>query len=250
GASAHGEASSHGSDSDSESHGAGGGELEEPISTVTISTRRGSLTAKSYNHGGGAPLNITSGPFLNRTEGGGNRAQVFSGWQYGSGYPGISQPGVVGRDLPFYFWPVVWSNVTNSSSYLHNTSEYGTPNDTNRPGGPLFAATFKSNGSAGNIFRLLADNATVNALVQNIGVNCSSYNISSTSAAFDPANNPQPEEVIAYYRASSAALSLDGYNNTAVFSPVNAIAVPLLGDIDNPFTVCLNMTIQAAIPLV
>ena len=41
---------------------------------------------------------------------------------YGSGYPGIEGRGVVGRHLPFWFWPVVWSkNASIIQPYLDGT---------------------------------------------------------------------------------------------------------------------------------
>ncbi|KAJ7136823.1 hypothetical protein C8R44DRAFT_948503 [Mycena epipterygia] len=54
-----------------------------------------------------------------------------------------------------------------------------------------------------------------------------------------------------YYRASSVALSLDGYNDIAVFAPENSTAnTPLPAGIDMTLLGCLNGTIGNAVPLV
>ena len=61
---------------------------------------------------------------------------------------------------------------------------------------------------------------------------------------------PSPGEVVQYYRASSVALTLDGYNNTAALSgDANATAVPLPSNIDTTLLTCLNDTIGEAVPL-
>jgi hypothetical protein len=56
---------------------------------------------------------------------------------------------------------------------------------------------------------------------------------------------------VQYYRASSVALSLDGYNNSAVFAPENSTAdTPLPSSVDTNLLDCLNGTIGLAVPLV
>ncbi|KAJ7458356.1 hypothetical protein B0H11DRAFT_1673407, partial [Mycena galericulata] len=185
--------------------------------------------------------------------GGGTRAEVFGGQKYGNGYP----HGVAGGNLSFYYWPVVWSSGNTSDFYLYNTSEYGAPNDTTRPGGQLFSTMFKSNSSVGTVFRVLTDNTTLTALIHSINSTsgCASKNLTRTNitgVAFDPElAAPKPEQVIAYYRGSSAALSLDGYNNTSVFAVDDDTAeVALPGNIDGALMDCLNSTIRNYILLV
>lgn len=54
-----------------------------------------------------------------------------------------------------------------------------------------------------------------------------------------------------YYRASSVALTWDGYNNTAVFSSnASTPDVPLPTDLDRVLLKCLNETIGNNVPLV
>jgi len=119
----------------------------------------------------------------------------------------------------------------------------------------MVTSTFASN-TQGTTFYLLTDTETADAMAPILKKNCSSalnsgvsnkrvpYNIS------DP-NSPKPEEVVQYYRASSAALVLEGYNNTAQLSDNTSLPdTPLPTNIDTNLLMCLNETIGYAIPLV
>ena len=60
----------------------------------------------------------------------------------------------------------------------------------------------------------------------------------------------QPNQVVQYYRASSVALTLDEYNNSATFSSnQNTIDTPLPSNIDTTLLNCLNQTIALSVPL-
>jgi hypothetical protein len=62
---------------------------------------------------------------------------------------------------------------------------------------------------------------------------------------------PQPPQIVQYYRSSSIALALDGYNNTASFSDdENAENSPLPSNINTDLLDCLNATIGEEAPLV
>jgi hypothetical protein len=115
-------------------------------------------------------------------------------------------------------------------------------------------AAFQSN-STGTTFRLVADNNAVADLMTDIATNCSQFlTAASINATLPtPFSNASgaPEQVVQYYRASSVALTLDGYNNTAVFAPENSTAdTPLPTGIDTNLLGCLNATIGIAVPLV
>ena len=70
---------------------------------------------------------------------------------------------------------------------------------------------------------------------------------------------PVPEQVVQYYRASSFALSLDGYNNTAALpsnapasndsSPVQMADTPFPSGLNTTFLECVNSTTAASVPL-
>lgn len=230
--------------------GSGGKTSKVPI---TGSSASGKSTATAYGHGGGTPKTIPIGQlFAGRTAGGATRAQVYGTSTYGSGYPGYSGYDVAGRGFPFWFWPVVWGGSSNQ--YLHD-SEYGDSFNTSRLGGPMAQADFISN-STGSTFHLLSDNSTVGSLIDYINTNCSSHLSSSSSKSPSPYNSsalggPEPEQAIQYYRSSSIVLTLDGYNNSAMFnSNPNATDSPLPSGVDTTLLNCLNYTIGQAAPLI
>lgn len=199
---------------------------------------------------------------------------------YGSGYPDLpNQRGVFNLGFPFYFWPIVWGLTIveiADIAYLRDTevrspfsfqdlrtlftvrsSQYGEPNNSSRPGSSLTTASFASN-STNTTFYILSDNSTTTALVASIADNCTSYlaiNASSnfTPQPFDPSslNSPKPEQAVQYYRASSLALTLDGYNNTAALNNTPGLPdTPLPSGVDLNLLACLNQTIGAAVPLI
>ncbi|KAJ7185317.1 hypothetical protein C8R46DRAFT_881202, partial [Mycena filopes] len=212
--------------------------------------------ATSYGPGGGSSVAIPAGqPFSGRMEGGGTRTQIFGTQTYGSGYPGVSGPGVANRGFPFFFWPLSFG-VRSHRTYLNSNSEYGHADNSSRPGGVMTTASFSSNAANTTVFRILADNATTTSLVSDIFANCSTHLSSSlANTVITPYNEtatspPQPEQVIQYYRASSIALSLDGYNDTSLFEDDGTSDVPLPTSIDTALLTCLNQTIGSAAPLI
>ncbi|KAI0266216.1 hypothetical protein BC834DRAFT_875950 [Gloeopeniophorella convolvens] len=194
-------------------------------------------------------------PFAGREVGGGTRPEVFGNSVYGSGYPGVPATGSVsGRSFPFFFWPVVYGGTTGASNHNYSDAEneYGTPSNTTRPGGQLVAAVFKSK-STGSNFRLVADNSSVTALLGILSTNCSSSldAVVSSSTTVGNGSTPSPEQAVQYFRASSAVLTLDGYNNSAALSAGGAAPPsPLPNGTDTQLLGCLNSTIGGAVPLV
>ena len=114
----------------------------------------------------------------------------------------------------------------------------------------MATAAFISN-TSNTTFRILSDNQTVVDLIGTITGSCSS-NLQITNITATPYNDsnplPSPDQAIQYYRASSIALTLDGYNNTAGLS--NGTNVPLPSNIDNTLLNCMNTTIGTTAPLV
>ncbi|KAK0238994.1 hypothetical protein EDD85DRAFT_951206 [Armillaria nabsnona] len=223
----------------------------------SVSAEGTSKAASSYSKGGGSTSTIPSGQlFAGRSIGGGTRDQVFGTKSYGSGYPGISGRGVAGRGFPFYFWPVVWGGAAGAgtAAYLHS-DEYGLPDNSSRPGGPMVSVTFNSSAGDSSKFQVVSDNTTVTSLVSDITGNCSSllntpFTITTNAYNTSDPSAPRPEQIIPYYRASSVYLTLDGYNNTAVSESENATDVPLPAWVNTTVIDCLNQTIGAAVPLV
>jgi len=224
----------------------------------SVSSGGTSRSSSAYGPGGGAISTIPGGAiFAGRNQGGGTRGQIYGTSAYGSGYPNTVGRGVANRGFPFYFWPLAFGGVGGvaGGAYLHN-SEYGRPDNSSRPGGVLVTASFYST-QTNTTFRILSDNSTVTELIQDIQSNCTSSNLASNSSSSPSTYQdsfsalPQPEQTIQYYRASSIALSLDGYNNTAALSSdENAPDTPLPNNIDKTLLTCLNETIGAAAPLI
>lgn len=109
--------------------------------------------------------------------------------------------------------------------------------------------------STSTVYRIVSDNATVVDLITDAKINCSSLLGPSTSqgpASFieTASDMPNPVQVIQYYRASSIALTLDGYNNSAVMAIEGTPDSPLPSEADTTLMECLNQTIGLAAPLI
>ncbi|KAJ7038056.1 hypothetical protein C8F04DRAFT_1091208 [Mycena alexandri] len=260
GSSSEGEKSSGSSSSSSGSTSGDSGVAAARSAPVTV--LHTDKKATPYGPGGGSPSAVLSGEiFGGRMQGGGTRDQIFGTRTYGSGYPGISGRGVADRGFPFFFWPLSFEGRPGNGAYLQSNIEYGNADNSSRPGGGMTTASFSSAPTAANVsvFRILADETTTGSLLPDIFANCSRYMNSSSSNQilfFPPYNEtgtapPQPEQVIQYYRASSIALALDGYNNTSIFEADGTPDVPLPSSgIDTALLDCLNQTIGLAAPLI
>lgn len=116
-------------------------------------------------------------------------------------------------------------------------------------------------------YRLVGDNSSVVVVFDALVANCSvarTYSNSGLSpfSSFSPSSSsyPLPEQIVQYYRGSSFALSLDGYNNTAALPSnmpaSNTSSLSQILDTTLPpmlnmtFLECLNATIGSSIPLV
>lgn len=118
----------------------------------------------------------------------------------------------------------------------------------------MVTAAFTSS-TQNTTYRLVADNATVTDLIADIVSACSPSDLNNSSTIVatnfnDSLPAPKPEQAVQYYRASSVALTLDGYNNTGALGPAGTPDTPLPTNIDTTLLNCLNSTIGAAVPLV
>lgn len=113
------------------------------------------------------------------------------------------------------------------------------------------------------IFRIVGDNSSVAAVYAVLIANCTAANTSGAITAFTPSTStyPLPEQVIQWYRASTFALSLDIYNNSASLlanmpasdsSPALPLSAdtPLPSGLNTTFLECVNATVGASVPLV
>ena len=135
--------------------------------------------------------------------------------------------------------------------------QFGSPSNSARPGGPLATLDYVSAPNRTNTsIQILADTATLHSLSYDIYYSCSMYfnvNMTEGPVAYDTGSDldePGPERVIQYYRASSVALILDGYNNSAVYPNGPAEDTPLPTEIDLQMISCFNSTIGGRVPLV
>ncbi|KZT54061.1 hypothetical protein CALCODRAFT_457199 [Calocera cornea HHB12733] len=197
------------------------------------------------------------GPFAGRLYDGGLRPQVYGSRTLGSGYPyGGGGYWIMGRPFPFGFWPIYYEPL------YYGNDEYGPENNSSRPGGVESFALIQSNNTVepdGNVYHILGDADSVRAVIDALVLNCSAVNSSIGSYSAKTDGMPQPQQAVQYYRASSFALFLDQYNNTAAL-PANAptsnstagkvITDTLLPDgLDMTFLTCINTTIGNAVPM-
>ncbi|KAG9119391.1 hypothetical protein FRC07_005599 [Ceratobasidium sp. 392] len=118
-----------------------------------------------------------------------------------------------------------------------------------------------------DVYRILGDLSSVTTVLNALTSNCSVAG--GTIFNYDPTSDdlahslPRVESVIQYYRASSFALALDGYNNSAALFSVAATsnttqqlvtaltpATSLPPTTNHAFLECVNTTVASSVPLV
>jgi hypothetical protein len=133
-----------------------------------------------------------------------------------------------------------------------------------RPGGNTSIVPVKSSSASTNeTYHLVGDAASVRAVLAALISNCSAQDTTSQIAVFArDAAVPAlyPEQAVQYYRASSFALTLDGYNNSASLvgnqpadnntAPPDVADTPLPVSLNMAFLECVNVTTAFALPLV
>jgi hypothetical protein len=131
-----------------------------------------------------------------------------------------------------------------------------------RPGGALHTAIFHSLNVTSSAFSLLSDLATVKSIVPSVLDRCGSLLNNTLPATVVQRNDtdtssidsPQPEQVVQYYRASSFALAITGYNNSAVFLDTgdagDTLDTPLPETTDRDLLRCLDTTIGSRVLLI
>jgi hypothetical protein len=133
-----------------------------------------------------------------------------------------------------------------------------------RPGGNTSTVAVKSSSSSTNeTYHLVGDAASVRAVLTALISNCSAQDTTGQIAVFArDAAVPAvyPEQAVQYYRASSFALTLDGYNNSASLvgnqppdnntAPPDVADTPLPGSLNMTFLECVNVTTAFALPVV
>jgi len=199
--------------------------------------------------------------------------------RYGSGYPNATTEGVKGRDLPFFFYPISYGPYPGYGPTFNYDHEYGGPDNKHRPGGRLHFLIIQPPKSLVEgpypeippaVLYVISDEQTLKAIKSAIRWRCSRSDSSGwvladkvrvskprnfKGPAEDP-NGPFPEQAVGYYRGSSVALSLVGYNNTAQITDytlqdrTSLVDTPLPSVADTAFFRCINTTIGQSTPLV
>ncbi|KAJ3525934.1 hypothetical protein NMY22_g10373 [Coprinellus aureogranulatus] len=227
-----------------------------------IKYKSSSSSSNKWNKQVGVAAAIPAGfPFAGRIAGGGTRDNIYGTRTYGSGYPGIVGRGTSGRGFPFFFWPLAWPLAVGGGAgaalYLHSNYEYGAPTNSTRPGGQLTYTIFSSAAVAPNTpstFRFLSDNTTVALMDLEVKAACGSLLDSNATTPplvfWESDTTPAPEQAVQYFRASSAVLTLDGYNNTGTYAVEGTADTPLPDNVNQNLLSCLNSTIGSTLPLI
>lgn len=213
-------------------------------------------------------------PFAGRAAGSGIRLYIHDSPRFGSGYQPTAYYGnqtnatvtrparsdaawsggtVKGFGFPYIYWPIWWG-ASGQSQYndYYGSGEY---NVTGRPGGDMSLSVLKipaNYSQTANNFAIFGDSASVvtmrNALVDHCSV------VNETLDNF-PVN---PNQVVQYYRGSSFALLLQGYNNSQPLelpanadenTLINTPVAPLPDNVTSGYLSCLNYTIGTYLPL-
>lgn len=155
---------------------------------------------------------ITSGSFAGRQAGGGTRNNVYGSPYYGSGYTGgyasrglLAGGAVGGLGFPFIFWPVAFGGYGG----YYGSREL---NRDDRPGGNMtqYSLTPPSTvtNTTANEFALYGDANSVDQVFQTLKSTCGVQDQLASNFTINP------NQAVQYYRGSSFAILLNGYNNT------------------------------------
>ncbi|PWN44875.1 hypothetical protein IE81DRAFT_320849 [Ceraceosorus guamensis] len=250
-----------GTSGSSGSSGSSGVRSSTPGFTAGSVSSGSALRGSSSAGGVRTPYTVTSGAFTGRTAGGGTRSNVYSpaGAGYGSGYTsgarGTRAGSTAGLGFPFIYWPLGFGALGAGGYY--GASQYRMAG---RPGGdegPFYLSPPAGVDSNSNAFYLYGDNNSVIDTKNALATACGSGNDNATA----PADfRVLPTSIVQYYRGSSFALGLIGYNNgqpandsTGDNGTDDALARSLTvlpSTVNMTYFNCLNNTIGTQLPLV
>lgn len=165
---------------------------------------------------------------------------------------------IMARMWYFYLSHLHGDNLT------HLTFQY---DQHNRPGGNVSTIPILSQDDTlqKQTYHLIGDRSSVlDVYLALRDSNCSIQDTESDLAVYnvdDASHVVQPEQVVQWYRASSFALSMDSYNNSAsslALMPQNNDTAALPSSADSPYPAdtdldflgCLNITIGQSVPLI
>lgn len=111
----------------------------------------------------------------------------------------------------------------------------------------MSTALIASASAPGQSYHIIGDQTSVSQVLLALESECHVFNSSVTpyDLSVPNATLPGTAQIIQYYRASSFALALDSYSGNTD----SAAALTLPSSINQPFLLCLNSTIAAAVPI-
>lgn len=269
GGSSGGRSSSSGSSTSGSSSSSGGGSSAGRSSSSSASkgftpgSVSGGRNVYGTTGGFGIPnrYSITSGSFVGRQAGGGTRNSVYGSPYYGSGYTGgyasrglLAGGAVGGLGFPFIFWPVAFGGYGG----YYGSREL---NRDDRPGGNMtqYSLTPPSTvtNTTANQFAIYGDANSVDQVFQDLKADCGVQNQLAANFTINP------NQAVQYYRGSSFAILLNGYNNTqpnvdgdvsgnttsADYSATPP-AITTVQGVDTNYFNCINSTTGNNVPLV
>lgn len=180
--------------------------------------------------------------------------------------------------------PTIMVEMRSGSALSHSAAsteitcvQYGPERNNSRPGGNMTTVPIQStfwrnvstvvrrdNSSSSPAiypFNLVGDEDSVRAVLDVlVSSDCDVANLTIVPYSSTNTSQPRPENVVQYYRTSSFALTLNGYNNTAELPsnmpPNNSTAPPSTPDTPLPtnhtdlnFLACINSTIEESLPI-
>ena len=127
---------------------------------------------------------------------------------------------------------------------------YGLPQNTSRPGGEVVQMTIAPKANNSVRFHFISDHHSATEVQSAIRGNCTDVKVENL-ALFNSTNDLRPDTVVQFYRGDSAAILLQGYDNTREV-PGSADSVPnppFPSSVNMSTWGCLNYTIGESIPL-
>ena len=127
---------------------------------------------------------------------------------------------------------------------------YGLPKNASRPGGEVVELTITPNANHSAQFHFISDHQSATEVQSAIQRNCSDVTV-GVPIPFNSTNDLRPDTVVQFYRGDSAAILLQGYDNTReIPGRPDLVPNPQFPPSVNMSTwTCLNRTVGESIPL-
>jgi len=127
---------------------------------------------------------------------------------------------------------------------------YGLPQNASRPGGEVVELSISLNANHSVQFHLISDRQSATEVQRAIQLNCTDVTVKDP-IPFNSTYDLRPDTVVQFYRGDSAAIILQGYDNTREIpgSPGLIPNPPFPSSVNMSTWTCLNYTVGESIPL-